>query len=230
MPTVSLPAHDGKADAPSSTTTHHAPPQGAPAAAGETHREAFIAMARRAAAKAAREPSPDADAAAAEPPGRTVRLGPPACRLSLGRPCRRRRTASADSSCREYCRLPARRLLDARRIGTAWHDPRHRQRAAGVADQIDEHGRKFRSDRRSSRPPGTDTPASEQQSLPRLGPSRRRRLRDHDRRGPETGRRRPSAQGARSGTIGKSFGPGRARRGAESGRSARIARGTLRSR
>jgi localization factor PodJL len=53
--------HDSKTDAPSATPPHHAPSPGAPLAAGEPHREAFIAMARRAAAKAAREPSPPAD-------------------------------------------------------------------------------------------------------------------------------------------------------------------------
>lgn len=53
-------AHDNTAEA----RTHPAPPPG-PAAAGEPHREAFIAMARRAAAKAAREPTPDADTAPA---------------------------------------------------------------------------------------------------------------------------------------------------------------------
>jgi localization factor PodJL len=60
-------AHDSTA-APAAARAHLTPPTGASAAAGEPHREAFIAMARRAAAKAAREPSPDADTAPAADP------------------------------------------------------------------------------------------------------------------------------------------------------------------
>jgi localization factor PodJL len=58
---------DRKAQAPATTHTHHAPSPASPAA-GEPHREAFIAMARRAAAKVARDPAPDAGAAAADKP------------------------------------------------------------------------------------------------------------------------------------------------------------------
>ena len=61
-------AHDNNAVAPAAPGAQHAPLQGLPAAAGEPHREAFIAMARRAAAKAAREPSPDTDNAATDHP------------------------------------------------------------------------------------------------------------------------------------------------------------------
>jgi localization factor PodJL len=60
-------ARDGRADTSSSMPTPHAPQQGGPSAGGP-HREAFIAMARRAAAKAAREPSPQAEAATPDRP------------------------------------------------------------------------------------------------------------------------------------------------------------------
>ena len=50
---------DGQEETPRPTQIEQAPQPGTPAATSAPHREAFIAMARRAAAKAAREPSPE---------------------------------------------------------------------------------------------------------------------------------------------------------------------------
>ena len=53
--------HDRALDAPAQAPSHRAASEGAPIGASEPHRDAFIAMARRAAEKAAREPSPQPD-------------------------------------------------------------------------------------------------------------------------------------------------------------------------
>jgi localization factor PodJL len=53
--------HDRAPDAPAPAPSHRAASEGAPLGASEPHRDAFIAMARRAAEKAAREPWPHPD-------------------------------------------------------------------------------------------------------------------------------------------------------------------------
>jgi localization factor PodJL len=58
---------DNRVQASATTSAHRAPPPASPST-GEPHRDAFIAMARRAAEKAAREPSPEAGAAASDKP------------------------------------------------------------------------------------------------------------------------------------------------------------------